>query len=132
MVARAMTIIEKVLILSAAFAGLLGLVLAFIASVVALFKIDEADRYFGEWDSPEQLYLKGLPFSFHRMTFYGLTILFKGRHIVKRFDLRGKEHLIDHAPVRLKRLLVWLYTSWVVCFVFAMILGGISILLSKL
>ncbi len=127
-----MATINIILAFSAAFAGLLGLALALIASVVALFKIDEADRYFGEWDSPEQLYLKGLPFSLHRMTFYGLTILFKGRHVIGRFDLRGKEHLIDQAPVRLKRLLVWLYASWMLCGIFAVAIGGISILLSKL
>ncbi|WP_249976502.1 hypothetical protein, partial [Vreelandella olivaria] len=57
--------------------GLLGLALAFIASVVALFKIDEADRYFGEWDSLELLHLKGLPFSLWRMTHYGFKILFR-------------------------------------------------------
>lgn len=123
-----MTIAENIVGFGTGIFGLLGLALSLIASVVAFFKIDEADRYFGAWDSPEQLYLKGLPFSLHRMTFYGLTILFRGRHIIKRFDLRGKEHLIDQAPVRLKRLLVWVYSSWILCVILAMAIGGTGML----
>ncbi|WP_249979054.1 hypothetical protein, partial [Vreelandella olivaria] len=81
--------------------GLLGLALAFIASIVALFKIDEADRYFGAWESPEQLYLKGLPFSLWRMTGYGFNILFRKNRFVQRFYMKGKPELIDQAPVGL-------------------------------
>ncbi|WP_249975892.1 hypothetical protein, partial [Vreelandella olivaria] len=71
-----MTIAENIVGFGTGIFGLLCLALAFIASVVALFKIDEADRYFGEWDSLELLHLKGLPFSLWRMTHYGFKILF--------------------------------------------------------
>ncbi|WP_249978537.1 hypothetical protein, partial [Vreelandella olivaria] len=82
-------------------------------------KIDEADRYFGAWESPEQKYLKGLPFSLHRMTRYGFSILFRKYWFMQRFYMKGKPELIDQAPVRLRRLLVWLYTSWMLCGIFA-------------
>ncbi len=123
-----MTIAEAIVGFGTGIFGLVGLALMLIAALVALFKIDEADRYFGAWESPEQLYLKGLPFSLSRMTCYGLTILFKGRRVIRQFNPQGKEHLIDQAPVRLKRLLVWLYTSWILCFVFAIAIGSAGML----
>ncbi|WP_249978896.1 hypothetical protein [Vreelandella olivaria] len=114
-----MTIAENIVGFGTGIFGLLGLALLFIASIVALFKIDEADRYFGAWESPEQLYLKGLPFSLWRMTGYGFNILFRKSRFMQCFYMKGKPELIDQAPVRLRRLLVWLYTSWMLCGIFA-------------
>ena len=123
-----MTIAENIVGFGTGIFGLLSLALLFIASIVALFKINEADRYFGEWESPEQLYLKGLPFSLWRMTNYGSNILFRKNKFVQRVFMKGKPELIDQAPMGLKRLLVWLYTSWMLCGIFAMAIGSAGML----
>lgn len=109
------------------FFGLLGLALIFVASVVALFKIDEADRYYGvEGIASASLPLKGLPFSMARMTVYGMVVLFENTHYVqKHYGKQLVEVNINNPPERLKNLLVWLYASWFICGVAAAILGGI-------
>ncbi|WP_249977298.1 hypothetical protein [Vreelandella olivaria] len=127
-----MTVTDIIFGFSGIFAGAIGLVLLFIASIVALFKIDEADHYFGEWDSLEQLYLKGLPFSLWRMTHYGFKILFRKSKFVQRVFMNGKPELIDQAPVGLKRLLVWLYAGGMLCLIFAIAMAGAGMLLSDL
>lgn len=109
------------------FFGLLGLALIFVASIVALFKIDEADRYYGmEGMGSVTLPLKGLPFSLGRMTVYGMVTLFSNTQYVKKNYAQQLEKINANAPPkRLKRLLIWLYASWLLCLVPSVISAGI-------
>ncbi|SDM20886.1 hypothetical protein SAMN05661010_03657 [Modicisalibacter muralis] len=111
------------------FFGLLGLALLFVASVVALFKIDEADHYYGKVGKLGfDMSLKGLPFSLNRMTRYGMMLLFSETlNIQKRYAKQLEEVEANTPPKYLKRLLVWLYASWLICGLIAAILGGILI-----
>lgn len=119
-----MTIIETILVWVSAFFGALGLVAMFVAATISLFKIDEADRHFGKLCPVEARLLKGLPFSFIRMTMYGLLILFWKTKIVRRFFLKGGNEITSlprQAPKKLNRMLVSLYTSWVFCGIIAIL-----------
>lgn len=109
-----------------AFFGLICVALIFVASIVALFKIDEADRYYGVGKLGHNMPLKGLPFSLNRMTSYGLVILFKEIRVVQKWFASELEEITINAPPKhLERLLVWLYASWILCVVPVVILGGI-------
>lgn len=118
--------IDILLAFIGAFFGLLGLALVFVASIVALFKIDEADRYYGVGKLGHNIPLKGLPFSLNRMTSYGLIILFKETRVVQKwFAIELEEITINSPPKYLERLLVWLYASWLLCVAPVVVLGGI-------
>ncbi|WP_249978111.1 hypothetical protein, partial [Vreelandella olivaria] len=67
-------------------------------------------------------------FSLWRMTGYGFNILFRKNRFVQRFYMKGKPELIDQAPVGLTRLLVWLYTSWMLCGIFVIAIGSAGML----
>ncbi|GHC37669.1 hypothetical protein [Aidingimonas halophila] len=127
-----MAIVESTLGWIGTFLGGLGLLLLIAACIIALFKIDEADYYFGEWSAPEKKYFKGLPFSLSRMTYYGMAILFKRNQLVKRFYIKDKEHLIDEAPRKVKLILVWVYTSWISLGVSSAIVIYLKMLVEKI
>lgn len=117
-----------------AFFGIVGFILTLVNSVVSLFKIDEADKYYGVGRlGGERLYLKGLPFSQGRMGEYGMVILFSSTRYVQSRYGRELEQIVENAPPkRLERLLVWLYASWFLCGVAFFIFGGLMLLLMEI
>ncbi|HET8790774.1 MAG TPA: hypothetical protein VFM75_06155 [Modicisalibacter sp.] len=118
--------IEVLLGLGGAAIGALSLMLLIVAAVISLFKIEEADRYYGVGKlGGKRLFLKGLPFSLGRMAEYGLVILFsRTRYVRKKYSC--ELDLIDSnaPPKRLRNLLVWLYASWFISGSLAMIAGS--------
>lgn len=125
-----MELIETIVVFSGSFFGLTGFILTLVVLVVTLFKIDEADKYYGVGRlGGERLHLMGLPFWLSRMTEYGLVILFsRTRYVQNRYG-RELEQIAKHAPPkRLERLLVWLYATWFLCGVAFFILGGLLML----
>ena len=117
--------IEIVLGIGGAAIGLLSFALLPIACIVALFKIEEADRYYGVGSlGGERLYLTFLPWSMWRMTEYGMVILFARTRVVQR--LWGSDLMLietKQPPENLRRLLIWLYASWFLCGSVALIAG---------
>jgi hypothetical protein len=101
------------------------------AAIISLFKIIEADRYFGVGRfGGERLILKGLPFSLGRMTEYGLLMLFSRTQFVKRRYASELNQIARNAPPRrFVQLLVWLYSSWIMFTLAFMLLGGALYLL---
>lgn len=112
--------------------GVIGFFLLVIACLVSLFKIDEADDYFGQLASPEQLHLKGLPFSFSRMGVYGLAILFWETRIAKKMFSHADRKLIHDSPLRLRRLLVYLYANCFICLLSASFFISLRIVIKML
>lgn len=118
--------LETVIIFLGAFCLLLGVTLLIPAAIISLFKIVEADRYFGVGRfGGERLTLKGLPFSLGRMSEYGLLLLFSKTRFVKRRYAQELEQIASNAPPRkLVSLLMWLYSSWVLLALVFMLLGA--------
>ncbi|WP_139249021.1 hypothetical protein [Modicisalibacter ilicicola] len=108
--------------------GISGTALLLIASLIALFKLDEADHYYGAGRlGGERLFLKGLPFSLWRMTEYGLITLLSHNRLVKRFY--GEELMMISArnpPRKLNIIIKYLYSSWLLLVIMA-VLAGISL-----
>ncbi|SHE30070.1 hypothetical protein SAMN02745148_00071 [Modicisalibacter ilicicola DSM 19980] len=125
-----MELIETIVIFSGSFFGLVGFGLTLITMVVSLFKIDEADEYYGVGRlGGERLCLKGLPFSQGRMAEYGMVILFSNtRYVQKRYARELAQIAVNDPPRRLERLLVWLYATWFLCGVMFLLLGGLLML----
>lgn len=117
--------IEGVILYGLAFFCALELALLPIACIVALFKIEEADRYYGVGSmGGERLYLTFLPWSMWRMTEYGMVILFARTRVVQR--LWGSDLVLIEAnqpPENLRRLLIWLYAGWFLCGSVALVAG---------
>lgn len=126
--------IKFAIAIGGAFFGIVGLALALVSSVVALFKIDEADEYYGVGRlGGERLYLKGLPFSMSRMAEYGMVILFsRTRYVQNRYGRELAQIAENTPPQRLERLLVWLYATWFLCGVAFFLLGGLMMLLMEI
>nr|WP_297461744.1 hypothetical protein [uncultured Halomonas sp.] len=120
-----MHLIEVVLGLGGAALGALSFVLLGIACIVALFKIGEADRYYGTGPiGGERLQLTFLPWSMWRMTEYGMIIVFAHTRFVQRFWREDLESIkANNPPKRLERLLIWLYASWFISGSLATIAG---------
>lgn len=125
-----MEMIETAIVFSGSFFGLVGFALTFVVSIVALFKIDEADAYYGVGRlGGERLILKGLPFSLGRMAEYGMVALFSGtRYVQRRYGHELAQIEANDPPLQLKRLLVWLYASWFLCGMAFFLLGGLLML----
>lgn len=123
-------LIETIAIYGGAFFLALGVVLLIPAAIIALFKIEEADRYFGVGKlGGERLILKGLPFSLGRMTEYGILMLFSNTAYVKRRYARELDQIAANAPPqRLVRLLTWLFSSWFLLGMIGAALGGVLML----
>ncbi|MCE8002239.1 hypothetical protein [Billgrantia ethanolica] len=118
--------LETILIFSGAFCLFLGVALLIPAAIISLFKIVEADRYFGVGRfGGERRRLKGLPFSLGRMSEYGLLLLFSKTRFIKRRYAQELEQIASNAPPRkLVNLLVWLYSSWILLVIAFMLLGA--------
>nr|WP_297459117.1 hypothetical protein [uncultured Halomonas sp.] len=126
--------IKFALAIGGAFFGVLTLVLLAIACIVALFKIEEADRYYGTGPmGGERLQLTFLPWSMWRMTEYGMIIVFARTRFVQRFWREDLEAIkTNNPPKRLERLLVWLYASWFLSGIALSLLGGLLLLLLEI
>lgn len=117
--------IEIILGLGGGALGALSFVLLGIACIVALFKIGEADRYYGVgtmgWGHSQ---LTFLPWSMWRMTEYGMILLFaRTRYVQRRWGEDLELVKANNPPKRLERLLVWLYASWFISGSLATIAG---------
>lgn len=119
-----MSPIEQVVGFIGIFFGLLSIVLLFIAAVVALFKIDEADRYYGVGKLRHATPLKGLPFSLGRMSTYGWIVLLGNMSFAKkRYPTELEEIAKNNPPKGLKHMLVWVFVGWEICIALAAILS---------
>ncbi|SDK85171.1 hypothetical protein SAMN05661010_00304 [Modicisalibacter muralis] len=115
------------------FFGVLGLALLAIACIVALFKIGEADRYYGVgtmgWGRSQ---LTFPPWSIWRMTEYGMIILFaRTRYVQRRWGDDLELVKANTPPKWLERLLVWLYASWFLLVIAGFALGSLMMLLPE-
>ncbi|SHE30099.1 hypothetical protein SAMN02745148_00072 [Modicisalibacter ilicicola DSM 19980] len=125
-----MDLIETFIVFSGAFLGLIGVAMMFIASIVALFKIDEADDYYGEGKlGGGKSDFKGLPFSLSRMTWYGMAIMFsRTKYVKNHYGHELAQIAANDPPRRLERLLVWLFAPWFILVMASMMLGGLLML----
>lgn len=123
--------IEVVLWLIVGGIGAVSITLLPFVVLVSLFKIDEADRYYGVGKlGGQRLVLKWPPFSFCRMTEYGLIVLFSNTHYVRRkYRYELKVIAENSPPKKLRNLLVWLYAIWGISGVVALALGFILLVL---
>lgn len=120
-------LIETAMFFTFAFCLLLGIILLIPAAIIALFKIDEADHYFGIGRlGGERLIFKGLPFSLGRMAHYGTVMLLSNTsYMKKRYSQELKQIAASSPPKRLTRLLVWLYGTWYLLSMVTLVLTGV-------
>jgi hypothetical protein len=125
--------IETILAILIALGMALNLILLIPAAILPLFKIDEADRYFGVGRlGGERLALKGLPFSLGRMAHYGLVLMLSNtKRMRKRYGHELDQIEANKPPTRLTQLLVWLYGSWFLIGIGIGALGGIFLILRQ-
>ncbi|MBA2778968.1 hypothetical protein [Billgrantia kenyensis] len=102
------------------------------AAIISLFKIIEADRYFGVGRlGGERLALKGLPFSLGRMAQYGLVLMFSNTSFIqKRYATELEKIAASSPPKNLTRLLIWLYGTWFLLGVATFLFGSLLLAMS--
>ncbi len=108
-----------------------GAAILVVATIVSLFKIYEADRYYGVGRMAEKpfFHLKGLPFSLWRMTEYSWLLLEIRTRYGQRRYARELELISDNPPPKsLERLLLWLYASWSILVAIGLFSGGVLVL----
>jgi hypothetical protein len=122
--------LETIILLTSASCLLLSLLLLVPAAIIALFKIEEADHFFGVGRfGGERLVLKGLPFSLGRMAEYGTLMLFCRIHFVQsRYAPELEKIRKNNPPDRLVRLLMWLYGIWFILGISGLSIGAIFML----
>ncbi|WP_249978894.1 hypothetical protein [Vreelandella olivaria] len=115
--------------------GMTALVIALpllvIAAVVSLFKIYEADRYYGVGCMTERpfYHLTGLPFSLWRMIEYALLLLkLRTRYGQRRYARELELIIANSPPKRLESLLIWLYAPLFILTGIYLLTGGTLVL----
>lgn len=119
--------IETALAITLALCLAINLILLLPATILALFKIEQADRYFGVGRlGGERLILKGLPFSLGRMAHYGLVLMLSNtKRMRKHYGHELDQIKASKPPIRLTQLIVWLYGTWFLTGIVIVVLGGI-------
>ncbi|WP_157958589.1 hypothetical protein [Salinicola sp. CPA57] len=106
------------------------MLLVIVGMILAPFIIEKVDRALGPLASEKEQFFKGLPLSAHRMSSYGLKVLYRNTKWGQRriyLERPDRIHAVESAPPWVLNAVTWIYASFVIVAPIAFLLAFVVI-----